>query len=106
MACSKVLSGDLPEITNSIIQYLRKDLKSLHSCVLVNRFLCRITIPILWENPFSITCQEGHPYNFLDTYLSFIDEDDKAKLKGFGITIRSLSFKRPLFNYPSFLKTL
>ena len=106
MACSKVLSGDLPEVTNDIIQHLRKDLKSLHSCILVNRFLCRITIPILWGDPFSVTCQKEYPYNFLDTYFSFFDEDDQTKLKEFGVAINSPSFKKPLFNYPGFIKTL
>src|SRR6266542_1470832 len=103
MACSKIFSGDLPEITNYIIQYLRNDLKSLYSCVLVNRFLCRIAIPILWEDPFSV---KACPRNFLDTYLLFFNENDKTKLKEFGITIKSPSLKRPLFNYPSFIKTL
>jgi|SRR6266498_397668 len=108
MACSKIFSGDLPEITNYIIHYLRKDLKSLHSCILVNRHLCRITIPMLWEDPFSVKCHEGYPYNFnfLDIYLSFFNENDQTKLKDFGITINSPSFKNPLFNYPSFIKTL
>src|ERR1044072_3625396 len=108
MACSKVLSGNLPEITNDIIQYLRNDLRSLYSCVLVNRFLCRIAIPTLWEDPFSIIRREGHPYNFLDTYFLFFSENDRMKLKEFGIIIHSPSpsFKKPLFNYPSFIKTL
>src|SRR6266511_1077796 len=108
MACSKVFSGDLPEITNYIIQYLRKDLKTLHSCTLVNRHLCRITIPMLWEDPFSVKCHDGYPYNFnfFDIYLSFFNENDQTKLKDFGITINSPSFKKPLFNYPSFIKTL
>src|ERR1043166_1909377 len=104
MACSKVLCGDLPEITSYILQHLRKDLKSLYSCILVNRFLCRITIPILWEDPFSVACHEGRSYNFLDTYLLFINEDDKIKLKEHGITISSTSSssfeKKLLFNYP------
>ncbi len=80
MACSKIFSGDLPEITNDIIQYLQNDLKSLYSCVLVNRILCQIAIPILWEDPFSVKCQqdiEGYSYKFLDTYLLFFNENDK-----------------------------
>ncbi|PKC58857.1 hypothetical protein RhiirA1_445639 [Rhizophagus irregularis] len=32
MACSKVFSGDLPELTDAIMQYLRKDLSTLYSC--------------------------------------------------------------------------
>ncbi len=104
MACSKLFSGNLPEITNRIIQYLESDLKSLHSCVLVNRHLCRITIPILWEDPFSVKFQDRQ--NFLDTYFTFFNQDDKMKLKGFGIPIDSSLIKKPLFNYPSFIKIL
>src|SRR5262245_60277878 len=68
--------------------------------------LCYITTPILWENPFFIkVCLKGHSYNFIDTYFLFINEDDKTKLKELGITINS-PFRRPLFNYPGFIKTL
>src|ERR1044071_1681054 len=105
MACSKLFSGDLPEITCYIIQHLRNDLRSLYSCILVNRFLCRISVPILWEDPFSARRQEGRG-SLLDTYLLFFNGDDKAKLKEFGIRISSpLLLKKPLFNYPSFIKT-
>src|ERR1044071_9358562 len=104
MICSKALSGDLPEVTYCIVQYLRKDLKSLYSCILVNRFLCRMTIPILWENPFSVVSQKGWRNKSLDTYLLFIDEDEKTKLKELGVVINSPSFENPLFNYPSYVK--
>src|ERR1043166_5057625 len=105
MACSKLFSGDLPEITNYIIQYLRNDLRSLYSCILVNRLLCQIAIPVLWEDPFSVRRQRRCS-SLLDTYLSFLNNDDKTKLKEFGITIRSSPlFKKPLFNYPNFIKT-
>src|SRR5438045_4366911 len=106
MACSKIFSGDLPEITSFIIQYLRDELNSLHSCVLVNRFLCRITIPLLWENPFSIMLCKEYTCNFIQVYFLFLNEDDKAKLKEkYGIDKVNSSYK-PLFNYPSFIKTL
>ena len=69
MACSKLFSGDLPELTVYIIRYLQNDLKSLYSCGLVNRLLCTIAIPILWEDPFSVKCQEGYTCNLLDTCI-------------------------------------
>src|ERR1043165_1479642 len=98
MACSKLLSGDLPEIACYIIQYLRNDLRSLYSCTLVNRLLCRISVPMLWEDPFSARRQEGRG-GLLDTYLLFFNDGDKAKLKEFGFRIGSPpSFKKPLFN--------
>ncbi|CAG8612707.1 12742_t:CDS:2 [Funneliformis caledonium] len=99
MACKKLFSGVLPEITNYIIQFLRDHLRSLYSCVLVNRHLCWITIPILWEDPFYIMRNS----KFLTTYLLFLNDEDKARLKGL---IFPSSFKKPLFNYPSFIKTL
>src|ERR1044071_2953993 len=94
MACSKLFSGDLPEITYYIIQYLRNDLRSLYSCTLVNRLLCRISVPILWEDPFSARHQEGRG-SLLDTYLLFFNDDDKAKLKEFGIRISSPFLPKP-----------
>jgi hypothetical protein len=53
MACSKIFLGDLPELTNGIIQYLHHDYKTLYSCILVNRLWCHSAISLLWENPFS-----------------------------------------------------
>ncbi|GET62326.1 hypothetical protein GLOIN_2v1768212 [Rhizophagus irregularis DAOM 181602=DAOM 197198] len=62
MACLKIFSGDLPELTNEIIKYFHDDYITLHSCILVNRLWCRLAIPLLWENPFSI-----HFIQHLDT---------------------------------------
>ncbi|CAG8666290.1 6126_t:CDS:2 [Funneliformis caledonium] len=101
MSCSKIFTGDLPEITIFIIQYLRNDIKSLHSCILVNRHLCRVAIPILWEDPFSVKCQPKNGISLLDMYFLFFNQEDKAKLR---ITT-NLSFS-PLFNYPNFIKVL
>ena len=54
MACSKIFSGDLPELTNKIIlQYFHHDYKTLHSCILINRLWCRLAIPLLWEDEIS-----------------------------------------------------
>ena len=68
--------------------------------------LCRITVPILWEDPFSVRRQEDCG-GLLDTCILFFDDDDKAKLKEFGITIHSPPlFKKPIFTYPNFIKKL
>ncbi|RIA87116.1 hypothetical protein C1645_740375 [Glomus cerebriforme] len=106
MACSKLLDGDLPEITNFILNNLRNDFKSLHSCILVNRFWCRITVPLLWENPFSFNFNNQNSH-FLDIYLSSFQDDDKKILQQIGINrINSLSLKSLSFNYPSYIKTV
>ncbi|RGB29620.1 hypothetical protein C1646_766385 [Rhizophagus diaphanus] len=101
MTCSKILSGDFPELLNEVIQYFRYDCKTLHSCILVNRLWCRLAIPLLWEDPFSIHNQN---YRFIETYLCFLNEDGKAKFNEYEINNLLLSNK--LFNYPSFIKYL
>src|SRR6266542_5037489 len=108
MACSKLFSGDLPEMTYHIIRYLRNDLKSLYSCVLVNRFWCRLAIPVLWEDPFSTAWRDKFHNHFLDIYFLFLNNESKTemnKFKNINHRMKSFSFK-PLFNYPSFIKIL
>ncbi|RGB39162.1 hypothetical protein C1646_812161 [Rhizophagus diaphanus] len=102
MACSKVFSGKLPEITDDIVQYFRNDYKTLHSCVLVNRAWCRITIPLLWKEPFSIPVKN---YHFIEIYLHNLNEYDKTKLNVCGINNKIFPSKT-LFNYPSFIQRI
>ncbi|RGB27814.1 hypothetical protein C1646_819528 [Rhizophagus diaphanus] len=101
MACSKIFSGDLPELTYKIVQYFRKDFSTLYSCILVNRFWCRLVIPLLWEDPFSAPTKN---YHCIEIYLRFLNEDSKAKFNECGIYV--LAPKYTLFNYPSFIKYL
>ncbi|PKY24184.1 hypothetical protein RhiirB3_438649 [Rhizophagus irregularis] len=98
MACSKIFSGDIPELTNKIIQYFRNDLSTLYSCILVNRLWCRLAIPLLWENPFSSKYHEN--YRYIEVYLYSLN--DKRQLNEYGINLPS----NPLFNYPSFIQHL
>ncbi|PKY24700.1 hypothetical protein RhiirB3_527406 [Rhizophagus irregularis] len=76
MTCSKICSGDLPELTNDIIQYLRKDLSTLYSCILINRLWCRLAIPLLWEDPFPKKDPFSREYlenqHFIEIYLNKI----------------------------------
>src|ERR1043166_5138120 len=101
MACSKLFSGDLPEVSNDIIQNLRNDFETLYSLALVNRFWCRLAIPLLWEDPFSIKYRVN-PFHFLDTYFLFFNENDRNKLNFHKFD----NLHKPLFNYPSLIKTL
>src|SRR5688572_9050171 len=99
MACSKLFSGKLPEISISIIQVLRKDANTLYSLTLVNRFWCRLAIPLLWEDPFSIKYRKNSFY-FLDTYLLFLNDNDKDEFKEI-LKLRNFdsNLRKPLFNY-------
>src|SRR3954468_24929058 len=102
MVCSKLFSGDLPEISSCIIQNLRNKFNTLYSLALVNRFWCRLAISLLWEDPFSIRYREPH---FLDTYLFFLNDNDKSKLKENKFHKLYSKLYKPLFNYPSLIKT-
>ena len=105
MACSKLFSGDLPEISTYIIQNLRNNFNTLYSLALVNRFWCRLAIPLLWEDPFSIKCRKNIVPHFLDIYFLFLNDTDKSKWKEIKFLDDS-KLKKPLFHYPSLIKTL
>ncbi|CAB5182259.1 unnamed protein product [Rhizophagus irregularis] len=103
MACSKIFSGDLPELINEVIQYFRYDYKTLHSCILVCRLWCRLTIPLLWEDPFSMKLPKN--YHFIEIYLHNLNDYDKLKLNEYGIS-NELFPSNTLFDYPRFIQHL
>jgi hypothetical protein len=103
MACAKILSGDLPEITSEIIQYFRNDFSTLHSCILVNRLWCRLAIPLLWEDPFSLKYPKN--YRYIEVYLRNLNDDDKTQLNEYGISNELIS-SNILFDYLSFIQHL
>jgi hypothetical protein len=116
MACSKIFSGDLPELIYEIVRYFRNDYKMLHSCILVNRLWCRLAIPLLWEDPFSITVEDCNyyyltesyelkNYDFIGIYLHNLNDDDKNKLIEYGIDNDVIPSKT-LFDYSRFIKCL
>ncbi|CAB5182244.1 uncharacterized protein OCT59_000346 [Rhizophagus irregularis] len=103
MACSKICSGNLVELAEEIIQYLRDDISSLYSCILVNRLWCRIAIPLLWEDPFSVPTQK---FDFIKILLRSLNDEDKTRLiVKYGFNNNEFSPKT-LFNYPGFIKRL
>ena len=107
MSCSTLFSGDIQEISTQIIQNLRNNINSLYSLALVNRFWCRLVIPLLWEDPFSITHRKNITFHFLDTYFLSLNDHDKNKLKEIKLDkFESNLYKTPLFNYPNLIKTL
>jgi hypothetical protein len=103
MACSKIFSGDISELTYKIIQHFKSDFSTLYLCILVNRLWCRLVIPLLWEDPFSISTKN---YHFIEIYLYYLNEDSKAKFIEYGIDDNLLTSNNTLFNYPSFIKYL
>src|ERR1043165_1365194 len=106
MTCSKLFSGDLPEISTQIIQNLHNNFRTLYSLALVNRFWCQLAIPLLWEDPFSIKYRKHLPFHFLDSYFLFLNDNDKNELKEIISYKIDSNLQKPLFNYPSLIKTM
>ncbi|GBB86051.1 hypothetical protein RclHR1_01250014 [Rhizophagus clarus] len=103
MTCSKLFSGDLPELINKIIQHFHHDYKTLHSCILVNRLWCRLAIPLLWKNPFSHKSPKNH--HCIEICLHNLNDDDKIKLNEY-VMHKNLFYLNTLFSYPSFIQCL
>ena len=99
----------LTEIILKVIKFLKDDTKTLHSCILVNRLWCKITIPILWSNTFRM-----HKHNNKDSLLlekqiisNYITEFSKESTTSLQIHGIILPFQRKtLFNYSTFLRHL
>ena len=70
---------------------------------LINRLWCRLAIPLLWEDPFSMKLPKNH--HFIGIYLHNLNEGDKIKLNEHGIN-NSVFPSNTLFNYPCFIKCL
>ncbi|KAF0408073.1 hypothetical protein F8M41_008626 [Gigaspora margarita] len=98
---SKIFTGDMPEIMENILNNLNNEFNSLYSCALVNRHWCKMSIPILWQDPFSFSFVRT-PL-FISGYFSSLCEDEKSSLKNYGI---DAEHSKTLFEYARYLKVL
>ncbi|KAF0555621.1 hypothetical protein F8M41_016997 [Gigaspora margarita] len=98
---SKMFMGDMPELMGNILNNLKDEIYSLYSCALVSRHWCKLSIPILWQDPFSF--DESYSPSFISNYFSSLCEDEKLVLKKYGINANSF---KTLFEYARFIKVL
>ncbi|GBC06259.1 hypothetical protein RclHR1_06710009 [Rhizophagus clarus] len=75
------------------------DRNTLHKCLFVNRYFCKLTIPIIWRNPFKWSCTKG--FLLINTLLKCLNEDEISSLIPYGINIDHQS---PLFEYEKFIR--
>ncbi|GBC21727.2 hypothetical protein GLOIN_2v1511704 [Rhizophagus irregularis DAOM 181602=DAOM 197198] len=88
-----------------IVTKLQNDSSSLYSCILVNRFWCRMTIPILWKNPLAFK-NISHD-KFYTTIINMLPTSSIKFLVENNIVLPSpIISRRPLFNYLSFLSQI
>jgi hypothetical protein len=104
----KPIAPPLPsESMTEILNHLENDIKSLHSCVLVNRHWCRESIPHLWVEPFTTKLSNKSVLSLLKTYFGCLKNEDKILLTieiGNILPIKSTTIQ--FFNYATYLKKL
>src|SRR2546430_17421555 len=93
------MSSQLPiDCLIKILECLEEDRVALHSCLLVNRLWCRISVEILWRN---IDFEHNISLQILRTLITCLPNESKDLL---GVS--TSTSKSPLFNYASFCKVI
>jgi len=85
---------------NEIFEYLENDKISLHSCLLVNRLWCEVSVRILWKSNLN------YNYRAYYTLISCLPNTSKEILSKFEIIISTLTSNPPMFNYAEFCRVL
>src|SRR5437763_1136643 len=80
---------------NEIFEYLEKDKITLHSCLLVNRLWCEVSVRILWSSVWNY-----------DTLIACLPKESKEILYKNRIVTSTPTSKPPIFNYIVFIKNL
>ncbi|CAB4380722.1 hypothetical protein RhiirA1_464661 [Rhizophagus irregularis] len=104
------MSCQLPaDCLNEIFEYLEKDKVTLHSCLLVNRLWCEISVRILWRNiwiPVGYEHRLKVETSILNTLIACLPNKSKTHLLEKGILNSTQISKSCFFDYPSFCKVL
>ncbi|POG72620.1 uncharacterized protein OCT59_003159 [Rhizophagus irregularis] len=88
------------ECFDDIFSNFERDTKALYSFLLVNRFWCKIIIPLLWKYPFSITSKGKE----IKTLSSLLTEEEKLEIIKEGINLPPKDFSSMLFNYALYIR--
>ena len=80
---------------NEIFECLKEDKVTLHSCLLVNRLWCEVSVRILWTSVWNYK-----------TLIACLPNESKEILHKNEIIALTPTLKSPLFNYIEFIKKL
>ncbi|PKC02515.1 hypothetical protein RhiirA5_503999 [Rhizophagus irregularis] len=106
------MARQLPaECLNEILEYLEDDKLTLHSCLLVNRLWCKISVRIMWRDIWNFKrFYQQRPLrvatSILSTLIACLSNESKELLNRNEIFILTPTSKSPLFNYAAFCKVL
>ncbi|CAG8470857.1 18106_t:CDS:1 [Acaulospora morrowiae] len=93
-----------------IFLHFEDNYSTLHKCLFVNRFWCKLVVPILWRRPFRQWCNsfqrvekriESNWNSLCRTYIAALNEVEKEILTPFD---KRHDFPQPLFQYSSYLE--
>ncbi|CAG8442456.1 5655_t:CDS:2, partial [Acaulospora colombiana] len=110
-----------PDVIEEILQYLKNDIPSLHTCILLNRLWCVLTVPYLWCNPFNSVnnrltgrrneisrnrwLNRNGGVSIIRQIVSNLDDDERRTLGDvLGVDLTGVNKTR--FDYPTFMKVL
>ncbi|CAG8680899.1 3824_t:CDS:1, partial [Dentiscutata heterogama] len=85
-----------------ILEYLKDDKSSLHSCLLVSRDWFKMVVPLLWCRPFAYKLEKEKAALIIRTYVSCLEEQGRLRLMADGIKFHDLP--KPFIDYPRYLR--
>src|SRR5207248_482830 len=93
----------LPEFLNEIFENLEDDKITLHSCLLVSRFWCKISVRILWRdiwsNRYRYPVTKDHMLKVDSAILSTLISCLPTNQKSFYLRMRLFTFQYLLQNH-------
>src|ERR1044072_4088803 len=97
-----------------ILKYVQNHRLSLFYCLLVNRFWSKITVPLLYSDPFS-KLKDGNKFLIIKTFFLCLNEEEKNyltkqnniyKKKPLNSNLFINNNLRPVFEYPKYIKKI
>ena len=90
------------ECFRSILSFI--DEKSLYQCLFINRYWCRISISMLWKEPFRRRYQFDNKVSLvINTLLACLNENEFDEIS--SLIPRAIG-QSPLFEYGKFVRTI
>src|SRR6266542_1880542 len=96
---------------NEIFEYLEKDKVALHSCLLVNRLWCEVSVRILWRNIWIVNSVGLHnrlkiETSIINTLIASLPNESKQLLRKKRFLNSTQISNTSLFDYASFCRVL
>ncbi|CAG8671186.1 16926_t:CDS:1 [Funneliformis mosseae] len=101
-----------PHLPDDCIYYILKHLQNNHStlfeCLLVNRFWCKVTVPLLYVSPFE-TIDKRHNYSIIMTLITCLNKAEIVQLRNQlnFINVQNIKINieyKPLFDYTKYIE--